>query len=86
MPSSVPTLMPPADSPKIVTFAGIAAEGRDVVAHPGERGDLIEQPGVRGARELFARQLGQVQEAERAEPVVDGHHHDVAAPHERPPS
>ena len=80
-PSSVPTLMPPADSPKIVTSFGIAAERLDVVAHPLERRDLVEQAGVRGrARSADAPRS---QEAERAEPVVDRDDDHVAAPRER---
>ena len=56
IPSSVPTLMPPADSPKIVTLSGIAAEGRDVVAHPLERRHLVADARVaRGARRAPGR-------------------------------
>ena len=82
VPSSVPTLMAPADSPNTRDVRGIAAEGRDVLPHPGERRDLIEQTRI-GRRVLrFALERRQMQEAERAEPVVDRHHHDVAAPGE----
>jgi hypothetical protein len=63
--------------------AGIAAEGRDLVAHPLERGDLVEQALVAGGGELGSEARGQVQEPERAQPVVDGDHHDVAAAGER---
>ena len=62
---------------------GIAAEGRDVLAHPGERRDLVEDALVAGRRDAPAGQLVKAQEAERAEPVVDRHHHDVAALRER---
>ncbi len=41
VPSNVATLKAPADSPKIVTLSRIAAEGRDVVAHPREGGHLV---------------------------------------------
>ncbi len=44
--SRVPTLSPPADLAEDRDIAGIAAEGRDVVAHPFERGDLVEQPEI----------------------------------------
>ena len=77
-PSSVPTLMPPADSPKIVTRSGSPPNARDVVAHPLERADLVEDAEVARAGELRAEDLVEVQEAERAEPVVDAHDHDVA--------
>ena len=66
MPSSVPTDPPPADSPNTVTFVGIAAERGDGVAHPLERGGLVEDARVAGARELRAEQVGEVQEPERA--------------------
>ena len=78
VPMSVPTLMPPADSPKIVTLLGIAAERGDVVAHPLERGDLVEDAEVAGALRC-RRKLVEVEEAERAEPVVDRHEHDAVA-------
>jgi hypothetical protein len=50
-------------------IGGVAAEARDVVAHPGKRGDLIEETGV-AVRELVAEQIAQVEEAGDAEPVV----------------
>jgi hypothetical protein len=38
----------PADWPNAVTLSGVAAERGDVVAYPGQRGELIEQAaGVR---------------------------------------
>ena len=35
--------------------AGVAAEGRDVVAHPLESGDLVEQSPVGGAPSICAK-------------------------------
>ena len=55
MASSAATEPPPADSPKTVTRSGVAAEGGDVVAHPLQRGDLVEQAPV-GGRPLDAGQ------------------------------
>ena len=51
-------------------IAGIAAEGFDIVAHPGERCGLVHQAVIaRGARVLCQRRMGKV--AHRAETVVD---------------
>ena len=47
-----------------------------------ERGDLVEQPDVPGPGELVAEQLGEMEKAEGAEPVVDGHDDDVAPWHQ----
>ena len=44
--SRAPTLIAPADSPATVTRVRVAAERRDVVAHPLERRDLVEQAEV----------------------------------------
>ena len=41
--------MPPADSPKIVTFARIAAERRDVALHPAQRRLLVHDAVVAGS-------------------------------------
>ena len=59
---------------------GVAAERGDVLAHPFERADLVAQAEVRV--DAARAQLGVVQEAERAEPVVDRHDDHVAAPRE----
>ena len=40
---SMLTAMPPADSPKIVTLLRIAAERRDVLLHPLQARDHVEQ-------------------------------------------
>ena len=42
------TLVPPADSPKIVTLSRVAAELRDVPFDPLERRDLVEEAVVAG--------------------------------------
>ena len=47
MPSRQPTLIPPADSPKTVTFAGSPPKAADVLAHPAERRQLVEEAQVR---------------------------------------
>ena len=59
--------------------ARVAAEGPDVVPHPLQRGDLVEQAPV-GGRALDLR------EALDAQPVVERHHDDTAARASRPPS
>ncbi len=66
---------PPADWPKTVTRCGVAAEGRDVVAHPLQGGDLVEQAAV-GRSPLDLR--------EPLDPhaVVERHHDDPALPRE----
>ena len=54
MPSRQVTLLPPPDSPKIVTLAGSPPNSRDVVAHPLERGDDVEHADVARVGELVA--------------------------------
>ena len=49
--------------------AGIAAESSDVVAHPGQGGDLVKQADVR----VF---VAGIQEAVGADPVIDRHADD----------
>ncbi len=75
--SSVLTLPPPPDWPKIVTLRGIAAEALDVVPHPLQRGDHVERAGIARLGKFFAADVGQVQVAEDVEALVDGHDHDV---------
>jgi len=62
----------------------IAAEPRDVVAHPFEGRYQIEQRQVRGAREALARagQPGKPQVSERIQPVIDADGDDVVLPRE----
>ncbi len=68
----------PADSPKMVTLLRIAAEGRDVVAHPLQRGDLIEDAVVAGRRRTrLGGQRRMREEAHRPEAIVDGDQHDA---------
>ena len=62
----------------MVTLPGVASERGDVVAHPLERGNLIEQRHVSRSREPRVEMV-EVGEAERAEPVVDGDDDHVAA-------
>src|SRR5678815_3475115 len=52
----------------------VAAEGRDVVAHPLQRGHYIQNPGVRRA------DLRKVKETKRVETMVDAEHHDIVLP------
>ena len=53
---------------------GVAAEGADVVPHPGERGDLVAQAEVGGVVAV-----AEVEEPVGARPPVDRHaHHTVA--------
>ncbi len=56
----------------------VAAERADAFAYPFERGDLVEDAGVARARELAVVEIGEMEEAERPEAVVDRHDHDVA--------
>ena len=56
----------------------VAAERGDVVTHPLQCGDLVEQRDVARAREAVVEMV-EVREAERAEPVVDGDDDHVAA-------
>jgi hypothetical protein len=50
-------------------LARIAAERGDVVPHPAQRRDLIEQQAV--ARVMAGREVAEVEQARQAEPVVD---------------
>jgi hypothetical protein len=58
--------MASADCPKMVTLCRVPAQGPDVLLHPFERGDLIEEAQVSDA-------IAQVEEAFGAHPVIDGH-------------
>ena len=72
MDSSDSTLPPPADSPNTVTRSGSPPKLGDVVLHPLEGGDLVEQADVgAGARVVDDH------EAEGAEAVVEGDHDRV---------
>src|SRR5215467_7887473 len=50
----------------------VTAEGGDVLLHPGEGGDLVQQAEV-------GVPVTQVEEAVRAEAIVDGHADDAIA-------
>ena len=78
MPSSVPTLMPPADSPKIVTSSGLPPNASMLSRTHSSAATWSRIPALPEPRELLAEDVVEVEEAERAEPVVDGHDHDVA--------
>ena len=77
-PRSVPTLIPPADSPKMVTWSGSPPNAAMLSRTHSSAHDLVEDAGVARAGELRAEDLVEVQEPERAEPVVDADDHDVA--------
>ena len=62
--------------------AGVAAEPGDAVADPFERRDLVEDARVARARGFGAELVGEVQEPERGQAVVDRDDHDVAVPGE----
>ena len=53
-------------------LAGIPAKGADVVLHPAQRSQLVEQPEVGGA-------IPKPEEALRPQPVIDGHADDAVA-------
>src|SRR4029077_6928901 len=57
--------------------ARIAAEAADVALHPAQRGLLVHQAVVAGRAAPAAGQRRVGQEAEGAEPVVDGDHYDA---------
>ena len=63
--------------------AGIAAEGRDVVPHPPQRGDLVLQAPVPD-QPVRVGQVPVTEESQGAEPVVDGDDHGVAVAHQVP--
>ena len=63
--------------------AGVATERGDVVAHEFQCRDDIEHANVGGGRPLAAV-LGQVQEAEQVQAVVDRDRHHVVLPREFP--
>ena len=63
--------------------ARIAAEGRDVVPHPAQRGQLVLQAPVPD-QPVRIGQVPVTKEAQGTEPVVDGHDHGVAVAHQVP--
>ena len=56
----------------------VAAEGRDVVAHPFQHQHDVQHAGLAGGG--MAAQFTQMQIAEDVQAMVDGHRHHVAAP------
>ena len=76
-PSSVPTLMPPADSPKIVTLPGSPPKAAMLSRTHAGRPTWSRMPWCPTRRSASPRSA-EVEEAERAEAVVDRHDHDVA--------
>ena len=58
----------------------IAAEGRDILAHPGERRDDVLHADRARGREILSAEFGEMQEAEGAEAVVDRDHDAVGKP------
>ena len=82
---SVVTELPPADSPKTRHPAGVAAERADVAAHPPQRRDLIAQSEVRLDPAPRGGVAGEVEVAERAEPVVEADVDDLAGADEVAP-
>lgn len=53
----------------------VAAEYRDVLLHPSQRGDLVEQAKVHRAVWPFSFQRWMREEAELAEAIVEAHDH-----------
>ena len=58
---------------------GVSAERGDVVAHPAQRRQHVAQPEVGVEPATRGGELGQVEEAERAEPIVHGDDDHLAA-------
>ncbi len=79
--SSVSTLRPPPDWPKIVTVFGSPPNCGDVRAHPFQRLNDIQHAGIAGGREVLA-ELAQVRKPENVEAMIDGHDDHVAAARE----
>src|SRR6516165_11083472 len=50
----------------------------DVVAHPLESGDLIEQSLVSGRGNFAVGEIGETQESERPHPIIDCNHDHIA--------
>ena len=61
----------------------VAPETLDVLVHPGEGRDLVAQAGIAHRTLEVGAEVGEVEEAEGAEAVVDRHHHRVAAARQR---
>ena len=74
--SSAEMLMAPADPPNTVTFLRIAAEIGDVLLHPRQCSQLIEQAPIAESTEVI-RERRMSEEAESAQAVVHRHDDDV---------
>src|SRR5258708_7437826 len=73
----------PARMPRPLTMrSAIAAERGDAVADPFERRDLVEDSGVAGTGEVPVEEIGEVEEPEGTEAVVDRHDDHVAVDRE----
>src|SRR5207253_2877036 len=61
---------------------GVAAECGDAFAYPFEGRDLIEDAGVARTGERAVEEIGEVEEPERTEAIVDRDDHEVAVDRE----
>ena len=61
----------------------VPPEPGDVALHPAQRRLLVQQAVVAVCRERCGAQARHIQEAEHAQPVVDGHHDDVVGLHDQ---
>src|SRR5260370_15605681 len=66
-------------------LVGIASEGGDILAHPREGRDLIEQPAVTCIGRICSGQIFQRDKPQDSQPVVERHHDDVVIGGERRP-
>ena len=80
--SSVATLRPPPDWPKMVTVFGSPPNWAMLSRTHFERVHDVEHAHVARLRELRAAELAEVREAEHVEPVIDGDDDHVAAARE----
>ena len=55
----------------------IASEVGDIVAHPFQGCHHVQHAYVAGIGELCSTDFGKIQKAERVEPVIHGHRHNV---------
>ena len=55
----------------------VAAEAGDIVAHPLERGDDVEQARAARQREVGSHRIAEIRVTEHVEPMIDGHDDDV---------
>jgi hypothetical protein len=60
--------------------AGVAAEARDVVPHPLQRENQVEQADIAGRRIVGAGEMREEEMTEGGETMVQRHHHHIAAP------